>query len=85
VRMIFPRLWIDETKCAVGLEALARYRRSYNKSMGEYKPTPVHDSSSHAADSLRMLAVSHKSAAVKPTYHAPRLMQDGGPQGWMGV
>ena len=41
-----------------GLEALARYRRGYNKLMGEFKATPVHDASSHAADALRYCAVS---------------------------
>jgi hypothetical protein len=86
-RMLFPRLYIDETRCAVGLEALARYRRSYNKSMGEYKATPVHDASSHAADALRYLAVSHKTATPKPAYRdAPRLLGQSGPgTGWMGV
>jgi phage terminase large subunit len=62
--MLFPRLWIDESKCGIGLEALARYRRGYNKLMGEFKATPVHDASSHAADALRYCAVSHKSAVL---------------------
>jgi hypothetical protein len=84
-RMLFPRLWIDESKCGVGLEALARYRRGYNKSMGEYKATPVHDASSHAADALRYCAVSHKSAVLKPAYHAPRAVEFSSGSGWMAV
>jgi hypothetical protein len=84
-RMLFPRLWIDESKCGIGLEALARYRRGYNKSMGEYKATPVHDASSHAADSLRYCAVSHKSAVLKPAYHAPRAVEFSSGSGWMAV
>jgi hypothetical protein len=85
VRMLFPRLWIDETKCAVGLEALASYRRGYNKSMGEYKEMPVHDWSSHGADAARYLAVSHKSAVLKPTYRERRLVESGSGLGWLGV
>jgi hypothetical protein len=65
VRMLFPRLYIDEERCAAGLEALARYRRSWNKQMGEYKATPVHDSSSHAADALRYLALGYRPTLPK--------------------
>jgi hypothetical protein len=65
VRMLFPRLYIDEERCAAGLEALARYRRSWNKQMGEYKATPVHDSSSHAADALRYLALGYRPTQPK--------------------
>lgn len=61
-RMLFPRLWIDERKCEPALLALQRYRRSFNARLGEFTETPVHDWSSHCADALRYLAVSHKPA-----------------------
>jgi hypothetical protein len=86
VRMMFPKFWIDETRCAVGLEHLSRYRRKFNRSMGEYTATPEHDSSSHCADSLRYLCVSHKLAQPKPTFTAsrPRSTSSDG-MGWLGV
>ena len=86
VRMMFARLWFDETKCAPGLEALSRYRRAYNKSMGEYKETPVHDSASHCADSLRYMCVAHKSAPQpKAAYTSRSFGRSGGEHGWMGL
>jgi hypothetical protein len=84
VRMLFPRLWIDETKCAVGLEALARYRRGWNKTMGQYMASVVHDDASHAADAVRYLAVSHKTASPRPQmmHQAMRSVAPSS-QGWM--
>jgi hypothetical protein len=62
VRMLFPRLWFDRERCKAGLEALRHYRWGYNERMGELKPAPVHDWSSHAADSIRYLAQAARSA-----------------------
>lgn len=60
VRMLFPKCYFDEKKCKPGLEALANYRRDYNQRLNEFKAVPVHDWSSHAADSFRGLAVRHQ-------------------------
>lgn len=60
-RMLFPRLWFDAGRCKPGLEALAHYRREYNRRLGEYKATPVHDFASHASDALRTMGVAHKT------------------------
>ena len=62
-RMLLPRCWFDQRKCAVGIEALQNYRREINERLSDdvrtvLKPTPVHDWSSHAADAWRMLALS---------------------------
>lgn len=59
-RMLLPRMWFDETKCAGWLDALANYRWGENKALGEFKTTPVHDWASHGADMTRYLAVSLK-------------------------
>ena len=86
VRILFPKMWFDETKCAVGLDHLSRYRRAYNKSMGEYKKSPVHDSSSHCADAIRMLCVAHKDAPKpRSEYTSRRYASSGSDHGWMSV
>jgi len=59
-RMAFPRVWIDEKRCKTGIDALMNYRRDYNQKFGEFKATPVHDWSSHAADAWRYMAISIK-------------------------
>lgn len=61
-RMIFPRCVFDEKRCQSGLDALQNYRWDYNQRMGELKPTPVHDWSSHGADAFRYLAVAAQRA-----------------------
>lgn len=59
-RLLLPRCWFDAEKCKAGLEALMTYRRDYNKTLDEFKATPVHDKASHGADAFRGLAVRHK-------------------------
>lgn len=71
-RMLFPRCWFDALKCHIGLEMLGNYRRDYNRRMDEFKPTPVHDSSSHAADAFRGLAVRYRQPSAKLKTRAGR-------------
>jgi phage terminase large subunit len=59
VRMRFNTLWIDQDKCKRFLEAISQYRKEWNDKMGEYKPHPLHDWTSHAADMLRYWAVTN--------------------------
>lgn len=56
VRAFLSRCWFDETKCAIGLEGLRHYRKTYNARLQEYTATPVHDYASHPADAFRTLA-----------------------------
>jgi hypothetical protein len=58
VRMRFNTLWIDQEKCKRFIEAISQYRKEWNDKMGEYKPHPLHDWTSHAADMLRYWAVT---------------------------
>lgn len=56
VRSLFPRLWIDKERCKIGIQRLDNYRRDWNKSMGCWGVSPLHNDASHGADSLRVLA-----------------------------
>jgi len=58
VRMRFNTLWIDQEKCKRFIEAISQYRKEWNDKMGAYKPHPLHDWTSHAADMLRYWAVT---------------------------
>ena len=42
-RLLLPRLWIDETRCATFVEALGQYRREWNERLGQFGDRPVHD------------------------------------------
>lgn len=56
-RMMFPRVYIDEDKCARLLECLKRYRRAINQATGE-PGAPLHDEYSHGADMWRYAAMA---------------------------
>jgi phage terminase large subunit len=86
LRLLLPRCWFDADKCAAGLEALLHYRRDFNTRLQEFKPGPVHDWSSHAADAARGLAVRHQTPkAERPSVQVHWRDSAGGDGGWMGV
>ena len=68
VRRILPSCWFDAEKCEGGLEALAWYheRRDDHRTIGL---GPLHDWSSHAADSFGLLAVARVDPAVSRAFH----------------
>ena len=55
-RNLLPRCWFDKTKCDLGINALKSYRKEYDSLRKVFKPKPLHDWSSHAADAFRYLA-----------------------------
>lgn len=59
-RALIPRCWFDEDTCARGVEALCQYRREWNDKTRDFKPSPLHDWTSHGADAFRYGAVSRE-------------------------
>ena len=57
VRRLLPRCWFDH-KTKQGLNALRNYRREHDEKRNVYYEKPLHDWTSHAADSMRYLAIS---------------------------
>lgn len=55
-RTFLSKCWFDRTKCQEGIKMLQNYKKKWNSSYGGYSSEPVHDGSSHAADSFRYLA-----------------------------
>ena len=60
-RMLFPRCYFDDKRCAKGLDGLQAYQWGYNVRMDELKNVPVHNWASHPADSFRYAAISVKA------------------------
>ncbi len=58
VRTTLGKCWFDEIKCAPLIRALENYRQEFDIKKKVYKPQPLHDWSSHFADTMRYLAVS---------------------------
>jgi phage terminase large subunit len=69
VRMLIPRCWFDEARCARGLDALKLYRSEYNEGLQVLGSQPVHDWTSHGADAFRYLAMTLDRTAVQGWFH----------------
>lgn len=72
VKAIFPQVWIHMEHCAKGIEALRHYRREYDYELRTYKKAPLHDWSSHCADSFRYFAVQWMHQFSRPDLNVPR-------------
>lgn len=66
VRVMLPRCWFDKSKTARGVDALKLYRSEYDDKLQVLKPRPVHDWTSHGADSLRYLSMTLDGVRVTP-------------------
>jgi phage terminase large subunit len=71
-RKMLGRTWIDETRCARGLEALRQYRREYDDKLKDWKRSPLHDWTSHAADALRTFACGYDDGTTSSSYRIGR-------------
>tara|TARA_Y100001938_G_scaffold58330_1_gene81676 strand:- start:1517 stop:2248 length:732 start_codon:yes stop_codon:yes gene_type:complete len=60
VRSMIPRCWFDEEKCERGIEALRQYRRDFDEKNKTWRGRPLHDWTSHSADSFRYLAIGYR-------------------------
>ena len=80
VRMTLPKCWFDSTRCRDLLEALRQYRTEYDDRLKRFKPRPLHDWTSHAADAFRYLCVGLDE------YTPPKRqsVEIGGLYAWMG-
>jgi phage terminase large subunit len=56
--VFIPKCWFDAKKCARGIDALKLYRSEFDEKLQSFKPRPLHDWTSHAADAFRYLAMA---------------------------
>ena len=65
VRVFIPKCWFDRVKCGRGIDALKMYRSEFDEKLQAFKPRPVHDWASHAADAFRYLAMTFDGQTAK--------------------
>lgn len=63
-REMLDYCWFDESKTEEGLKCLQAYKKEWDDKHACYKSRPLHDWSSHGADSFRTLAVAWKMGLV---------------------
>ncbi len=59
-RSMLNKCWFDAEKCERGIEALLQYRREFDERLKTWRGRPLHDWTSHGADSFRYLAVGRQ-------------------------
>lgn len=74
-KLIFDKCWFDKVKCEEGISALSNYHRKENPVAMTYSNEPVHDWTSHGADSFRLMGVSYNGRMAE-TVHQKQDMQD---------
>lgn len=57
-RNLLPKAYFDERKCGEALDMLSLYRYEYDDRNGVFKRQPLHDWTSHCADSFRYMAIN---------------------------
>lgn len=70
-RLLLPRCKFDVVRTNRGMEALRQYQREWDDSLKTYKPHPLHNWASHAADAFRYLAVGLRPVAGKANFTKP--------------
>lgn len=58
-RSLLGKTWIDRTKCEDLINHLQLYRTEWDDKKGVFSTRPLHDHTSHGADSVRMYAVEN--------------------------
>jgi hypothetical protein len=71
-KMLLSRCWFDRARTERARECLAHYHRDFNDKMGVFRDAPIHDWSSHCADSLRTLAMGIQDAVRLPIAPKPQ-------------
>lgn len=67
LRSLFPRMWMDAVKCKQLIKCLENYRRQFDEKHRVFKTKPLHDWSSHGADSARYMAQAIKGYLSEST------------------
>jgi len=57
---------MDAERCKFGLEALRQYRSEYDEKKKVFKDTPLHNWTSHFADSARYMCIAWRELVVTP-------------------
>jgi phage terminase large subunit len=79
VRRLFPSIWLDEDKCAGGIDALGWYHEKKDE-VRNIGLGPEHDWASHGADAFGLMCVAYSPPDNSEPLEIPNLGR-----GWMGA
>lgn len=84
VRRMLPSCYIDEKRCARGIEAIKAYRKEWDDRNKLWRDKPLHDWASHGADALRTFAVGFNETHPD-LFNNMRKIKNFGQLSWQGV
>ena len=76
VRALLSTAFIDQNKCAHLIKCLENYHKKYNDKTQSYSESPLHDWTSHAADSVRYMANARIQYGRGPGSLTPEKIQE---------
>lgn len=76
VRSLLSIAYIDQEKCKHLIKCLENYHKKFNDKTGYYSDSPVHDYTSHAADSVRYMANARTQYGRGPGTMTPEKLQE---------
>lgn len=77
VRKMLPNAIFDLVRCEQGIECLRLYRREYDSETKVFKDKPLHDWTSHGADSMRYAAIIYSEMVPKVSTETVWPIKDG--------
>ena len=69
-RILIRKSWFDKDHCKYALECLSNYKKKWDDKLQVYRDKPLHDWSSHTADSWRYLGVAYEQL-IRPVRVGP--------------
>jgi hypothetical protein len=87
-RLLIPKIWFDEEKCARGITALKNYERKWDPKNKVYLNKALHNWASHAADAFRTGAMALRDnfkrndvlSLPRQSMSAYDVLESGGPE-----
>lgn len=76
VRIMFDKLWMDQTRCEYAIDAFANYHRKYNQTLAQFEDDHVDDWAAHPSDALRYWAVTNMPMEDKQSELSRRKQQE---------
>lgn len=61
-RILIPKVWFDEKKCARGIDALKNYQKKWDPKNNLFSDTPLHNWASNGSDAFRYYALGYREA-----------------------
>ena len=75
-KLMFRRLWVDQTKCSMWLDAISQYHQEWDDKRGCFRDNPYHNWTSHGADEYRYASIIEDKMSNEDIQNQQRLINE---------